>query len=539
MLAELVVRNLALIEEARILPGRGLVVVSGETGAGKTLLLGALRLLTGAEARGSQVGPFGEEAVVEGRFLLNGEEIIASRRLPRDGRSRAYLNGSLASNQLLAETLGDRVEIVGQHDQLTITRPAETRALVDLRLDQRGARLREAYSKAWEDMRRVEADRQALGGDLRGLARELDLVRYQTAEIEAARLEPGEDLVLERAASRLRHAESLATSLGAAAEASLAAAESMGLAVEEMRRAARIDPELGGVVEGVEASTEQLADLIRAIRLATEEVTTDPERLGDVESRLNLLGDLRRKYGSSLEEVLAFGNEARKRSEVISRLLVQADQVDALYVAATDQLVKVGEELLSARRRAGRRLVERAVAHLRDLGLENPVLEFEIEPAEPGPQGAERLRLLFSSDRRLPAGEVGRVASGGELSRLVLSLRLAARSEPTLDGPAILAFDEVDAGVGGRVALDLGRKLGDLAAVSQIFCVTHLPQVAAFADTHFVVERSGNSASVQAVEGERRTAELSRMLAGLPDSTRGQEAAAELLTIAQTGRKGS
>jgi DNA repair protein RecN (Recombination protein N) len=326
-------------------------------------------------------------------------------------------------------------------------------------------------------------------------------------------------------------------SLGAAAGASQSAADSIGLVVEELRRANRIDPDLGEILTEVEVTSEQLADLIRAIRRASEEVTTDPERLVDVEARLNLVGDLRRKYGSSLEEVLAFGVEARRRSEEIARLLEQADKVDSMYGAAIDRLVEAGGELTSARRRAGRRLADRAVAHLRDLGLDNPALEVEVEPAEPGPQGADRVRLLFASDRQLPPAEVGRVASGGELSRLVLSLRLAARSEPSREGPAILAFDEIDAGVGGRVALDLGRKLGDLASGSQVFCVTHLPQVAAFADSHFVVERTGNSASVEPVAGDRRMAEISRMLAGLPDSTRGQEAAAELLAIARTGRK--
>ncbi len=536
MLDELLVRNFALIKEARISPGRGLVVVSGETGTGKTLLLGALRLLLGAEARGELVGPFADEAVVEGRFIVNGAEVIAGRRIPRQGRSRAYLDGSLASSPILAERLGGVVEIVGQHDQLSLTRPSAIRELVDGHLDTKGRAALSRYGDAWQELTRVAKAREELGGDRGALARELDLARFQADEIEKARLEPGDDVSLERRAARLRHAESLLAHLAAAAEAGAAAGDSWGQVVEALRRASRLDPVLLDLASEAEHNAESLLELARSIRLAADGISPDPDELAEVEGRLTRLGEMRRKYGSSLGEVLSFGATARKRSEELAALLEKAATIDDDLLRAQEEVAKAGTELMTARGRAGRKLGARSLHHLRELGFDDPRLEVEVTDAPPESSGSDRLRLLFASDRRLAAGEVAKVASGGELSRLILSLRLAGLEAAPAQGEMVLAFDEIDTGVGGATALQLGQKLGALAADYQVLCVTHLPQVAAFADTHFVVERNDNTATVTELDGDRRMAELSRMLAGLPDSARGQEAAAELMALARTNR---
>lgn len=533
MLDELVVRNLALIEEARIFPGRGLVVVSGETGTGKTVLLGALRLLMGLDARPDLVGPFGDEAVVEGRFVVDDEELAVSRRIPRDGRSRSYLNGAIASTQVLAERLSGTVEIVGQHDQLTLTRPAEIRRLLDGMLDEKGRVALNDYRLARNRWLGVEEARRALGGDKRALARELELTRFQAEEIAAAGFSRGDDQTLAKRASRLANAEALALHLAGATQRSDSASESVGFVVDELRKASRIDPDLGPLVENAESLAETLLDLTRALRIAEEGVNVDPQELAEVDARLTMLGDFRRKYGDTLDEILAFGEMAAKRSADLTSLLQQSETIDGEADEALKATEQAGRALREARSRSGKRLAKAAVSHLIELGFDEPVVEAEVTEDNPGPGGADRVRLLFASNRRLIPGEVGKTASGGELSRLVLSLRLAARGENPV---ATLAFDEIDAGVGGATALQLGRKLGDLAAQHQVLCVTHLPQVAAFADSHFVVERSGNTALISEVEGERRIAEISRMLAGLPDSTRGQEAAAELVAMARAGR---
>jgi DNA repair protein RecN (Recombination protein N) len=533
MLDELAVRNLGLIEETRLCPGRGLVVVSGETGTGKTMLLGALRLLLGEDARPELVGPFGDETVVEGRFLIDGDEVVVGRRLPREGRSRAYLNGSLASGRLLEERLGGLVEIIGQHDQVFLTRRNEVRSLVDGLLDAKGLAALDAYRSARITAGRLTEARSTLGGDLRALVRELDLTRFQAAEIAGAGFSPGDDDKLEKRAERLRNAEALASHLQAATSLTEASSESLSQAVSEMRKSARLDRDLEALAEESGQTAEILRELGRSIRLAAETISADPEALSEVEQRLTALGDLCRKYGPTLDDVLEFGVEASRRSEELVGLLKKADSIDADLVSAQAEVASQGARLAGARRRTGQVLAEGAMAHLRQLGLVDPVVSIEVLTSEPAATGADQVKLLFASDRRLQLGEVSKVASGGELSRLVLSLRLAARAGASKDSAAVLVFDEIDSGVGGTTALELGRKLATLANDCQVLCVTHLPQIAAFADSHFVVERSDNRATVREIDGDQRIAELSRMLAGLPESTRGREAAAELVAIAR------
>ena len=531
MIDELVVRNLGVIEEAAIYPGSGLTVITGETGTGKTLLLEGLRLLLGADGRPGMVGPFGEEASVEGRFVDGPHEVIAGRRLQRGGRSRAYLDGAIASSRALASELAS-IEIIGQHDQLSLTRPAEVRALVDANLDRSGRTLLDRYRAtrgAWKNLVQV---RDQLGGDARAIARELDLVRFQAEEIARAGFAPGEDLELELRANRLRHAESLTSHLDAARTGVDAGIDALGGAIADLRRALRLDPELTAVVAETEMASEALSEIGRKLRLASESIVVDPEQQDQIEARLTVLGDLRRKYGSDLEEVLAFGKAAAERAGELAGLLDRAATIESDLVLMVEELEATASLLTAARQKAGVKLTKEAVKHLFELGFTDPVLTVDLTVEDLGAWGHDEVRLLFASDSRLTPGEVSRVASGGELSRLVLALRLAGTSGSDAH---VLVFDEIDAGIGGATALAMGRKLAALANDYQVLCVTHLPQVAAFAETHYVIDRKGATATVNLVEGSERTDHLARMLAGLPDSQRGREAAAELLALAARG----
>ncbi len=525
MLDELAVRNLGIISSARIEPGRGFAVISGETGAGKTMLLGALRLLIGENARSDLIGPHAEETVVEGRFVLDDVEITVSRRVT-EGRSRAYLDGSMVPVKAVAERIGASVEIVGQHDQLSLTNQAELRRLIDCGIAKSG--VVEDYRTAWAHLQQIENARRQLGGDRRALERELDLLSYQLDEINEAKFATGDDALLEAQASRLANADELRNSLGSGQQALERADEALGPAVDEIRKAAAMDEGLAGLGAVTEGLAAELAELVTQVREAGESVEQDPQSQADIELRLAKLGELRRKYGATLDDVLAFGIEAGMRRDQLSTTLERAATVDEEHAAAATDVGVAGARLLAARRKAGSALLSLALDHLKELGFSEPVLELVVTDAPPGPLGADKVELLFASDERLTPGPIGRTASGGELSRLVLSLRLAAGAALA----PVVAFDEIDSGVGGETALAMGRKLAALGQDGQVLCVTHLPQVAAFADRHFVVSRDAATASVELVEGDRRLEELSRMLSGLPESEQGRAHAKELREMA-------
>lgn len=529
MIDELAVKNLGIIESVRVEPGPGLTVITGETGTGKTLLLGALRLLLGGESRPDLIGPFAEEATVEGRFVdASGAEIGAGRRLPKDGRSRAYIDGSIASARALEETVAGLVDVVGQHDHISLTRPGEARAMVDRCLDAKGQTTAGQYQAAWDTLQRAVEARDRLGGDRSALARELDLVSFQTGEIDRAALAPGDDTALQAEADRLRHADEITELLAATLGSLETGREAIGQAIDATRRAGRLDPDLDRLAEDLGGLADAAAEIGREVMTAAERADQDPERLSMVESKLTEIGELKRKYGRTVDEILAFGATAAQRRDELSALLGKAGMIDQEVTEAEQAVGAAGEALMAARRRAGDSLAAAAVGHLLDLGFTDPVVEVAVEPAAPGHSGADTVSILFASDSRLTPGPVATVASGGELSRLVLALRLAGGRGDA----ATLVFDEVDAGIGGETALALGRKLAALAEDRQVLCVTHLPQVAAFADRHYVVARLDNRASVTRVDDDARVVELSRMLAGMPESDRGRQAAEELLAMA-------
>jgi DNA repair protein RecN (Recombination protein N) len=525
VLDELRVRNLGILEDVRIEPGEGLTVLSGETGAGKTMLLGALRLLTGQRAPSDAIGPHGDSALVEGRLIFEETEMVLTRRIGGRG-SHAYLNGEMVPNRVLDERTESLIEIVGQDDRFQLLKPSALRALVDSALDDAAATTR--YRKAWAEVRGLEERLALLGGDRGALERERDILRYQLQDIRSAGFEQGDDEVLMGRAARLRSAGELTERLDRARGALDTVLEASGDVIEELRAVARVDPSSLHLVEAADTLGVLTAELARLVREVAESVDHDPGTLEEVELRLGRLAELRRKYGATLEQVLEFavGVEARLQELVV--LLDHADTLGADLDVARAELDTAGRELLEARRAAAALIEADSVKELADLGLGGARLAISVEPSVPGPEGADTVRVAFSSDSRLTAGPLERIASGGELSRVVLALRLASHAG---DAP-ILAFDEIDAGVGGETALVLGRKLARLAAGRQVLCVTHLPQVAAFADRHLVVTRAGTSALVEQVDGEARLRELSRMLAGLPESVQGRLHAQELLAAA-------
>ena len=529
MLDELSVRNLGVITSARITPGPGLVVVSGETGAGKTMLFGALELLSGLPAKSSVVGPDGEEAVIEGRFVMpDSGEVVVSRRVRSEGRSRAYLNGDMATLRDISEAMSGLVEIVSQHDHLALGREEEVRGLVDKTLDIAGLEALSDYRLAWEAFAKVSSRRGELEIDPGALERERDLVAWQAEEISKAGFSIDDDVELVARAGRLRHAEQLTESLGAGYQAAAAVQDVWGEVVENLRSSVAVDEDLAEVAKEVQNLAEMLRQTISDIRSASENVVHDPAELELTEERLRLLSDLRRKYGPTLSEILGFAETASLRAHELDSLMTQAGSISAEWDSAHAQVLEAARALTNARALAAARLTDDAKVHLQELGFSDPVISVELAEVEPRAHGCDSVVLSFASDSRLTPGPVARVASGGELSRLVLALRLAGG----VGEAPVVAFDEIDAGVGGRTALELGRKLAELARGKQVLVVTHLPQVAAFASTHLVIEREGAVAVVKQLDRDGQISELSRMLAGLDDSQKGRDHAIELRSTA-------
>lgn len=536
MLEELYVENLGIIRSARIEPGPGLVAITGETGAGKTLLLGALRLLRGDTARTDRIGPHGDEARAEGRFTIGEHEVVVARRMG-EGRSRAYVDGDMVPARALAERLDALVEIVSQHEHLALGREVSVRRLVDGMLDGNGAESLEGYRLAWAELTRIRQERAALGDGGESLEREIAALRDQVAEIGRARIEPGEDEALRGHLARLRGSGEIATAL-AAATAALddegGAADALRAAARHLAAAARLDQDLAVLAERIEGVMVEVEDAVADLHRRAAAIDHDPRSLESAEQRLALLGDLRRKYSTTVDGLIEAERAADARADTLTELLERSRGFDEATKVLEKECAARGETLTVARGAAGKELGEAATEYLRRLGFADPVLDVLVEQAPTGPHGADRVRLLFASDSGLQPGPVSRVASGGELSRLVLAVRVAAG----VADADVVAFDEIDAGVGGATALAMAGLLAQLAVGRQVLVVTHLPQVAAFADAHFVVERSGTEATVRRVDGEERLNEISRMLSGLGDSDAGRDHASELLALAAKRREG-
>lgn len=534
MLEEIVVSNLGLIPEASISPAEGLTVITGETGAGKTVMLGALRLLVGEPATRTVIGPHGDTADVSARFVDPGETVV--RRVVSQRRSKAYLDGAISTASALKETIGPLVSIVGQHDQHTITSPRGVGRIVDQLLTDKGRASLDAYRSAWDGYQLVRAEADMLGTDHRHIEREIETVRFQIKEIDEAGFSEGDEEELRGRVTRLRNASGLAVSVDAALVGlgDDGAGGHVSAAARALERATDLDGSLRELSDQVENAAGMLSDLAAEVARYAADLDIDPMRLEETEQRVALLGALKRKYGDSLEDINAFRKEAVVRESELTALIESAGNIADRLDEATQELAVRGHELTDARRKASRRIAQSAVEHLKALGFTTPLVSIPIEHSNPGPMGADTATVMFASDEGLELAPVSAIASGGELSRLVLALTIASGSADA----QVVAFDEIDTGIGGATALAMGRKLASLAEDRQVICVTHLPQVAAFADRHFVVAREGSTTTISEAEGDARTEELARMLAGLSASKKGREHASELMEIASKSRTG-
>lgn len=532
MLVELVVKNLGVIADLRLLLGKGMTALTGETGAGKTMLVEALELLVGGKADAALVRPGSDEATIEGRFIVDDDELVLARIVPAVGRSRAYVNGRLAPASALAESGSRLVDLHGQHEHQSLLSAAVQRSA----LDRFGAIDLTVLLEARRELSRIETLLGELGGDERSRARELDLVRFQVGELDAAALsDPDEDDRLsteeDELANARAHQEAAATAFDALAGEG-GAVDALGAAVTTLADRTPFST----IEQRLRAAAAELSDAASELRALGERIDDDPERLAAVRDRRHLLFDLRRKYGESLADVMAFAEEARQRLVELETHDVRAAELDRDRAAAQAAIAAEAKKVATARRATAPRMAEEVQAHLVTLAMANATVGMTVGDADPG----DEITFLLAANPGSPQLPLAKVASGGELARAMLALRLVLLGTRDDTGPPTLAFDEVDAGIGGQAATAVGHALATLAVDRQVLVVTHLPQVAAFADTQIAVTKHDDGTTTTATasplaDGDR-VIELSRMLSGSPESLTAKEHAAELLAAAREAR---
>jgi DNA repair protein RecN (Recombination protein N) len=533
VLVELTVRNLGVIDEARLELDRGMNTLTGETGAGKTMVVDAIQLLLGARSDGGVVRPGADEAYVEGRFVLPpehrrpelglGEEIVLARAVPREGRSRAYIDGRLATAGVLVETGEALVDLHGQHAHQSLLGTGAQREA----LDRFGEVDLEALTAARTRVRKLEQEVALLGGDVQARAREIDLLRYQVQELDAAevvdpeedeRLSEEEDVLADAAAHRMAAAEAVA-----ALSVDGGAADPVGVAVAAVTGRSPF-----GEIEGrLRALASELTDVASELRDAADAIDENPQRLAELRERRQLLVELRRKYGETLADVMGEHRRLADRLVELEEADRRAAVVDDELGTARKQEAVAAAAVAGARRAAAPRLSREVEANLRELALPKARLEVAVEGPDPG----DDVVFQLAANPGAPLQPLTKVASGGELARAMLALRLVLTA-----APPTLVFDEVDAGVGGAAADAIGASLARLAGERQVLVVTHLPQVAAYADKHVTVTKQSDEtttvSTVRALDHEQRIVELSRMLSGQPDSETARRHAEELLARA-------
>ncbi len=550
MIDELHVRNLALICDASLSPAEGLTVLTGETGAGKSALLSAIKLLVGERSSGDAVRDGADALSVEGRFFLRGQDEefpdghVACRRVSAEGRSRCTVDGAMATVAQLAEVLGSTVDLCGQHDHQRLLSPANHLPLLDAWAGPAASEARDAYLAAWRE--HAEAAR-ALDDVLAARNEEASRVedaRFALARIDEVAPQAGEYEELEASLPRLRNASSLAEAANGAYEALSGDGgiiDALGEVVSSLQEVSGYDAELEGMAGTLGELVFPLEDASRDLRRYRDNVDFDPEALDRAEQRMSALIGLTRMFGPHMQDVL-------DRREEAARLVSMVDDSEELELrarrrldAAEDALRAAGGRLSQARRAAAPLLADEVSAQMGRLEMSGARLVVGVEElprAQWGRQGADRVEFMYQPGPGMAARPFAKIASGGEVSRVMLSIKVALGSH---DDVETLVFDEIDAGVGGSTARSVAAVLADLARTHQVIVVTHLAQIAVVAQRQYVVSK-GTSAEdgrletrITPVEGEDRVREIARMLSGDEDAS-SLEHARTLLAQAHAGR---
>jgi DNA repair protein RecN (Recombination protein N) len=550
MLIELRIENLAVVERLSLRLAPGLNTLTGETGAGKSIIVGALSLLLGERASADVVSPGAARAVVEGVFEIGSRTalramlddhgidhtddlLILRREVAVEGRSRAWVNGAAATAAILSSLGRQLVDLHGQHEHQTLLRNDEQRDVLDAfaRTSDVVQRVQSSYATS----RHASSELDALETRAREMSLRSDYLRFQLDEIDAADLTAGEDTDLETESNRLEHAEELARVAEKLHQQLYASERSISSQLDDVRRSLAhllsIDPELGRWTAPLNEAFYTLEEMGRDLGDYAEGVEHDPARLADVRARQDKLFRLRSKYGASIDDVLETAERARAELQQFESLDADRARLTAERDDANAALHASARDLTKARTVAARKLTKKIQDVLAGVGMSG-VFDVTLVPlAEVGPGGAESVEFLIAVNRGFDPRPLARIASGGELSRVMLAIKTVLAD---IDMVPTLVFDEIDAGIGGRVANQVAEELRRVAAHHQVFVITHLPQIASRADHHLLVEKrdiAGRTTTVvEELQGEERVRELARLLGGDPESAVSQDHARELLS---------
>ena len=575
MLTELRITGLGVIDDATLELASGLTVITGETGAGKTMVVAGLGLLFGGRADAGRVRPGAGRAVVEGRLTATPEvlvraadagaepdedgSLLLSRSVTTEGRSRAYVAGRSVPVSVLGEIGEYAVAVHGQSDQLRLLQAGEQRAALDRFAGTGHEKLLARYREAYGNWRRADTELAELRRSARERAQQADLLRLGLSEIDRIDPQPGEDQELAQEVRRLEHAESLRQAVDAAHRTlagdpddptgSTDAGTMLGEARRVLDGESSVDSRLGEYAQRLGEAATLVSDVAVELSGYLETLDADPARLAAVHERRAALKSLTRKYAEDMDGVLAWAEQARTR---LAELDVSDEAIAALEAERDRYAAEVADAaaaVTESRRRAAGEFGEQVTRELAGLAMPHARILPHVAPVAAGkapssvsvdgrqipvgPDGADEVELRLAANPGAPELPLQRGASGGELSRVMLAVEVVFAG---VGGPPTLVFDEVDAGVGGRAAVEVGRRLARLARRHQVIVVTHLPQVAAFADRHLLVAKDAAGAvttsGVRVVEDAERSRELARMLAGMPDSDLGVAHAEELLAVA-------
>jgi DNA repair protein RecN (Recombination protein N) len=559
VLRELRIRNLAVIESIDVEFRPGLNVLTGETGAGKSIVIDAIVLLTGARAPTDLIRAQAQAAVVEARFDvdsasavipllaeaglgLDAGQLLIRRELSRSGRHRAFVNDSAVSLGLLARLGEHLVEVHGQHEHQRLTEPSRQLELLDRFADATEARDRVATLFAAQQAARAARERTAALERDRGQRH--DLLRFQASEIDAARLAPGEEECLRTERRRLQHAERVVAGLTEAAallyDDPQAAVARLARAAQVLEMLARFDPELGCPGKDIETATACIEDVVGQIRRLRDGIVVEPARLEEIDARLDALARLKRKYGDSIDLVLAYRGEIGAELDRLSRHAEILGQQERELETAERELAAATAELSARRWAAADRLAGVTQPILRQLGMEHAVFEVAIGRLDStAATGVDRVEFRLTTNPGETPKSLARVGSGGELSRAMLALTSVLAID---DHTPTRVFDEIDAGIGGQVADTVGETLAQSGRGRQILCVTHLASIAAHADWHLRVTKTARSGrtrtSVGALEDDARVNEVARMLGGEVATDSARRHARALLAACRSARGG-